>query len=93
MDIEIEDAIDFGQPTALQLHLKSQIQVIERQKESLVAKGETTEVIDMQIEVLRGRLDELDGDEEDGKRRKMNEGILMGRIVKREVVKEPKRER
>ena len=58
-----------------------------------MAKGERTEELDTEIEVLRGALGEIDGDERDGKRRKTNEGILMGRIVKREVLEEPKRER
>lgn len=66
--------------------------MIERQKEALVAKGEKTEKFDMKIEVLKGALGEIDSDARDGKRRRMNEGILMGRIVKREVLGEPKQE-
>ena len=58
---------------------------------ALVAKGEKTEKLDIKIEVLKGTLGEIDGDERDGKRRKMNEGILMGRIVKREVLGKPER--
>ena len=64
--------------------------MVERQREVLVAKGEKTAKLDMKIEVLKGALGEIDGDGRDGKRRKMNEGILMGRIVKREVLREPK---
>ena len=81
-----------GQWAALQGHLKSQLQVIERQKEGLVAKGERTEELDMEIEVLRGALGEIDGDEGDGERKRTNEAILVGRIVKREVLGERERE-
>ena len=58
---------------------------------ALLANGERTEKLDMEIEELKGALGEMDGDGRDGKRRKMNEGILMGRIVKREVLGEPKK--
>lgn len=58
-----------------------------------MAKGERTRGLDIKIEVLKDALGEIDGDERDGKRRKMNEGILMGRIVKREVVGEPEQKR
>ena len=88
----IENSHECGQWAALQGHLKSQLQVAERQRERLVAKGERTEVLDMEIEGLRAALGEIDGDGEDRKRRRMNEGILMGRIVKREVMGEPERE-
>ena len=105
MALGIEDPHDFGQWAARQGHLKSQLQVIERQKEGLVVRGERTEVLDREIENLRealgeghrgegalgkGALGEGDGDDGDGDRGRagMNEGILMGRIVKREVIGE-----
>ena len=75
----------------LQGHLESQLQVVERQREGLVAKGERTEELDMEIEGLKGALSKVDGDEGDGKRTGINEGILMGRIVKREVLGERER--
>ena len=58
-----------------------------------MAKGQRTEELDMEIEVLRGALGERDGDEGDGDRKRTNEAILMGRIVKREVLGERERER
>ena len=88
----IEDPHECGQWAALQGHLKSQLQVVERQRERLLVKGETTEVLDMEIEGLRAALGETGGDGEDGKRRRMNEGILMGRIVQREVIGKSERE-
>ena len=69
------------------------MQAAQRQREGLVARGGKTEALDVKIEVLREALGETDGEGEGIKRRRLNEGILMGRIVKREVVGEPKRER
>ena len=88
----MEEPHERGERAALQGHLKCQLQVAERQKEGLVARGERTEEMDMEIERLRGRLGETYGGEGDGRRRGMHEGILMGRIVKREVIGEPERE-
>ena len=83
----------FGQRNALQGHLGSQLQVVERQREALVARGEETDILDKEIEKLRGALGKIDGDEGNWNRRRMNEGILMGSIVKREVLGEPEQER
>ena len=88
----MEEPHERGERAALQGHLKCQLQVAERQREGLVASGERTEELDMEIERLRGALGEAYGDGGDGKRRKMNEGILMGRIVKREVIGEAERD-
>ena len=57
-----------------------------------MARGEKTEKLDMEIEGLREGLGETDGGGGDGKRRRMNEGILLGRIVRREVIGESERE-
>ena len=89
----VEEPHECGQWAALKVRLESQLQAAQRQREGLVARGETTEALDVKIEVLREALGEADGDGGDVKRRRMNEGILMGRIVKREVIGEPKRER
>ena len=88
----VEEPHECSQWAALQGHLESQLQAARRQREGFVARGENTEVLDVKIEVLREALGEADGDGGDVKRRRMNEGILMGRIVKREVIGEPARE-
>ncbi|KAK0513181.1 hypothetical protein JMJ35_004167 [Cladonia borealis] len=90
--LEMEEPHECGQWAALQGHLKCQLQVAERQREELVARGEKTEELDIEIEGLRGTLGETYGGGGDGKRKRMNEGILMGRIVKREVIGGPERE-
>ena len=88
----MEEPYECGQWGALQGHLKSQLQVAERQRKGLVARGEKTEELDKEIEGFRGDSGETYGGGGDGKRRRMNEGILMGRIVKRELIGEPERE-
>ncbi len=87
----IGDSPGFVPWDVLQRHLESQLQVVERQREGLVAQGERTEELEMEIEGLRGALGEVEWDDGDGKRRRMNEGMLMGRIVKREVLGERER--
>ena len=88
----VEEPHECGQWAALKGRLESQLQAAQRQREGLVARGESTEALDVRIEVLREALGETDADGGDFKRRRMNEGILMGRIVKREVIGEPARE-
>ena len=61
---------EVGQRNVLQGHLKSQLQVVERQREALVARGERTEILDMEIEGLRGALGDIDGVEGDGTSKK-----------------------
>ena len=87
-----EEPHECGEWAALKGRLESQLQAAQRQREGLVARGGKTEALDVKIEVLREALGETDGEGEGIKRRRMNEGILMGRIVKREVIGEPKRE-
>lgn len=89
----MEEPHERGQWTALQAHSTAQLQVAERQRERLVAMGEKTEELDMEIEGMKEALGDIKTNGGNGKRRRMNEGILMGRIVKREIMEEPEQGR
>ena len=70
--LEMEEPHECGQRAALQGHLKCQLQVAERQREGLLARGVKTKELNMEIEGLRMDLREAYGGGEDIKRRRMN---------------------